>query len=157
MHQAIGCVGKPEQPILMNFKQRNDDEPDINLIPMIDVLLVVLIFLMVSTTYVKKTSLKVDLPQGSAGQTENTQERLITVRVSADGQYAIDSNPTALNEATLRTMLKSMTLNRDKSTDATRVSVEADGAASHQAVVTAMDAAAHAGISRVSIITAKQR
>ena len=143
----------------MNFRQRREgDEPDINLIPMIDVLLVVLIFLMVSTTYVKRTALKVDLPQGSAGQSQQTvTERIITIRISADGQYALNDKQDPLNEASLRVQLQSLAAAQGASAqDKPRVSIEADAATSHQAVVTAMDAAAAAGLSRVSIITSKR-
>ncbi len=147
----------------MNFKGRSDrDEPDINLIPMIDVLLVVLIFLMVSTTYVKRSSLQVDLPQGTAQEISPASEKIITIRVSADGQYAVDDKPDVMNEANLRAALTGLAQNFEpanpSSTNkpAIRVRIEADGNSSHQAVVSAMDAAASVGLTHVSIATARR-
>ena len=73
----------------MNFRQGSRDEPEINLIPFIDVLLVVLIFLMLSTTYSKYTELQIKLPTADAEQQKNRPQEII-VTVSKDGQYMIN-------------------------------------------------------------------
>ncbi len=73
----------------MNFRRRHQDEPEINLIPFIDVLLVVLIFLMLSTTYSKFTELQLKLPVADADAQRDYPKELI-VAVSADGAYSIN-------------------------------------------------------------------
>ena len=78
----------------MNFRQRKQDEPEINLIPFIDVLLVVLIFLMLSTTYSKFTEIQLKLPTANTeAQKDYPKEMVITV--GADGSYGIDRVPVA--------------------------------------------------------------
>ncbi|MFN7836095.1 MAG: ExbD/TolR family protein [Burkholderiaceae bacterium] len=137
----------------MNFRRNRDSaEPDINLIPMIDVLLVVLIFLMVSTTYVKRSALKVDLPQGRATSSES-KARVILIRISAQGQYALDER-NALTEKQFKQALTERAGQASKGEDAPIVRIEADEAATHQMVVVAMDAAAAEGLTRLSIVTA---
>ena len=76
----------------MNFKRRRPEEPEINLIPFIDVLLVVLIFLMLSTTYSKFTELQVTLPVADAEKLRERPREIIVV-VSADGRYVVNRKP----------------------------------------------------------------
>ena len=76
----------------MNFRPRGRDEPEINLIPFIDVLLVVLIFLMLSTTYSKFTELQLRLPVADA-DAQRDYPREIVVGVSADGRYTVNKQP----------------------------------------------------------------
>src|SRR3954454_9304539 len=73
----------------MNFRPRPNDEPEINLIPFIDVLLVILIFLMLSTTYSKFTELQVTLPSANADASRDRPAEVI-VAVAADGRYTVD-------------------------------------------------------------------
>src|SRR4029079_9273737 len=78
----------------LNFRRQRPDEPEINLIPFIDVLLVILIFLMLSTTYSKFTELQLKLPVADAdAQRDYTRE--IIVAVSSDGRYSIRGTPVA--------------------------------------------------------------
>jgi biopolymer transport protein ExbD len=131
----------------MNFRKRHRrEEPEINFIPLIDVLLVILIFLMVSTTYTKFTELQVNLPTANADKlTERPKE--VTVVVSADGRYAIDgeiitlSNPNAFSE-TLKRMARTMN-------DPILI-IQADAGASHQAVMNVLEAAKQAGLGKVT-------
>ncbi len=82
----------------MNFQRgKFRDEPEINLIPMIDVLLVVLIFLMVSTTYSKFADLKINLPQAEAEQSKATPN-VLDVAVDADGNYVVDRKMVAFTD-----------------------------------------------------------
>src|SRR5664279_5108883 len=76
----------------LNFRRQPPDEPEINLIPFIDVLLVVLIFLMLSTTYSKFTELQITLPVANADQARDRQHEVI-VSVAADGRYAVNRKP----------------------------------------------------------------
>ena len=75
----------------MNFRKNSRDEPEINLIPFIDVLLVVLIFLMLSTTYSKFTELQIKLPLADAEQQRDYPKEVI-VAVSSDGRYMINKS-----------------------------------------------------------------
>ena len=76
----------------MNFRRRKNEEPEINLIPFIDVLLVVLIFLMLSTTYSRYSELQINLPVADADRLKERPAEIL-VSVSADGSYAINRNP----------------------------------------------------------------
>jgi biopolymer transport protein ExbD len=131
----------------MNFRKRHRrEEPEINFIPLIDVLLVILIFLMVSTTYTKFTELQVNLPTANADKLAERPKE-VTVVVSADGRYAIDgeiitlSNPNAFSE-TLKRLARSMN-------DPILI-IQADAGASHQAVMNVLEAAKQAGLGKVT-------
>lgn len=116
-------------------------EPEINLIPFIDVLLVVLIFLMISTTFTRYQELAITLPtaNGAASQSEVKQ---IHIAVSRDGRFAINGKVTDRSE--LSNSLNS--LNKD---NAIQVNIDADAKAPHQAVVTALEAARDANLSNI--------
>jgi biopolymer transport protein ExbD len=135
----------------MNFRKRHRrDEPEINFIPLIDVLLVILIFLMVSTTYTKFTELQVNLPTANVDKLVERPKEL-TVVVSADGRYAIEGEIITLYTAnafseTLKRMARSMN-------DPILI-VQADAGASHQAVMNVLEAAKQAGLGKV-IFSAK--
>ena len=137
----------------MNFRHRHAEEPEINLIPFIDVLLVVLIFLMLTTTYAKYTQLKITLPVAESNRIES-QPREIVVGVSSDGHYTIDRQPVegvgieALTAA----------LNAASQGDVNRVViVSADAMAAHQSVVNVMDAARRAGLVQLTFATQSAR
>ena len=131
----------------MNFrKSLRRDEPEINFIPLIDVLLVILIFLMVSTTYTKFTELQVNLPTANAEKAIEKPREIIVV-VSADGRYAIEgeiiqlTSPGAFSE-TLKRFAKDLT-------DPVLI-IQADASASHQAVMNVMESARQAGLAKVT-------
>lgn len=142
----------------MNFKrERKRDEPDINLIPMIDVLLVVLIFLMVSTTFSKISELKINLPETSANVTQNDKKPvLIQVNVDAIGNYTVDAHPVEGGKAVLdnlATALKRAVNNRPEPV----IVIYADAKAAHQSVVKVMEAAQQAGYAQISFATANTK
>ena len=116
-------------------------EPEINLIPFIDVLLVVLIFLMISTTFTRYQELAITLPtaNGSASQTEVKQ---IHIAVSRDGRFAINGKVT--DRSQLSNSLSG--LNKD---NAIQVNIDADAKAPHQAVMSALEAARDANLSNI--------
>jgi biopolymer transport protein ExbD len=116
-------------------------EPEINLIPFIDVLLVVLIFLMISTTFTRYQELAITLPtaDGSASQSEVRQ---IHIAVSRDGRFAINGKVTDRTE--LSNSLSA--LNKDT---AIQVNIDADAKAPHQAVMSALEAARDANLSNI--------
>ena len=130
----------------MKFSRRRIDEPEINLIPFIDVLLVVLIFLMLSTTYSRFTELQINLPAAGA---EPMQERPaeVIVAVSNDGHYAV--NRRAVDGRSVELLSAELAAAAAGRPD-TVVIVSADALAAHQAVVNVLDAARRAGLSRLT-------
>lgn len=133
----------------MNFKRGTHREAlEINLIPLIDVLLVILIFLMVTTTYARYSELKINLPTAAG---EQSPQKPLTIRVSVDsiGHYQVnDKNTEATTEALSRAMAGIAKGNAE-----TVVVISADSRATHQAVVNAMEAARRAGLSRITFAT----
>jgi len=133
----------------MNFRKHQPEEPEINLIPFIDVLLVVLIFLMLSTTYSKFTELQVVLPVADADKPRENPHEII-VAVSGEGRYAI--NRKTLDGRSVEMLAGELVLAADGSKDVV-VIISADATAAHQSVVTVMDAARRAGLSRLTFAT----
>lgn len=134
----------------MNFRPRSrSDEPEINLIPFIDVLLVVLIFLMLSTTYSKFTELQVNLPVADTNVQRDYPKEVI-VAVSTDGRYAVNKTPVAGRTVdALATALAEAA----KAGKETVVIISADASAAHQSVITVMEAARRTGLSQITFAT----
>ena len=133
----------------LNFRKRRPEEPEINLIPFIDVLLVVLIFLMLSTTYSKFTELQITLPVADSERARDRQREII-VAVAADGRYSINRKPVDGRS------VESLTaeLGAASGGDAEMiVIVSADATAAHQSVVNVMDAARRAGLPHLTFAT----
>ena len=130
----------------MNFKRRKLEEPEINLIPFIDVLLVVLIFLMLSTTYSRFTELQINLPAADA---EKLRERPaeVLVAVAADGRYAVNKKP--VDGRSIELLTAELVAASGGRAD-TVVIISADALAAHQAVVNVLDAARRAGLARLT-------
>jgi biopolymer transport protein ExbD len=135
----------------MDFKHRRPEEPEINLIPFIDVLLVILIFLMLSTTYSKYSELQITLPVADA---ERLKERPgeILVSVTADGRYlvnhkAVEGRSVDLLAAELRAAAGA------GAGEQSVVIVSADALAAHQAVINVLDAARRASLPRLTFAT----
>ena len=116
-------------------------EPEINLIPFIDVLLVVLIFLMISTTFTRYQELAITLPTAN-GSTSQSEVKQIHIAVSRDGRFAINGKVT--DRAQLSNNL--LALNKDS---AIQVNIDADAKAPHQAVMSALEAARDAKLSNI--------
>ena len=136
----------------MNFRHRDREEPEINLIPFIDVLLVVLIFLMLSTTYSKFTELQVKLPEANA-EAQRDRPKEIIVAVSADGRYAV--NKTAVEGRTLESLTQALgaTVRTLAGGKDTVLIISADASAAHQSVITVMEAARRSGLSQITFAT----
>ena len=133
----------------MNFRNRHRDEPEINLIPFIDVLLVVLIFLMLSTTYSKFTELQLTLPVADAEQQRDRPKEII-VAVAADGRYAV--NKTAIEGKTVADMASALREAATAGKDSVII-ISADAMAPHQSVVSVMEAARRVGLNQVTFAT----
>jgi biopolymer transport protein ExbD len=133
----------------MNFRPGTRDEPEINLIPFIDILLVVLIFLMLTTTYSKYTQLQVNLPVADS-EAQRSAPKEVIVSVSSDGRYAI--NQSLLDGSSVESLTRAL----EEATQDTRdmvIIISADAAATHQSVINVMDAARRAGLVQITFAT----
>ena len=131
----------------MKFKKSTATEPDINLIPFIDVLLVVLIFLMLTTTWSRFNQINVSLPSAAAqGSTEETPSWVVVV--SSQGTYAV--NGAKIEGRTLQDL--SAALAGLRKTDAALI-IKADASASHQSVVNVLEAARMNGVVKIAFAT----
>jgi biopolymer transport protein ExbD len=133
----------------MHFRHGSAEEPEINLIPFIDVLLVVLIFLMLSTTYSKFTEMQLRLPVADVEAQRDYPKELI-VGVSADGRYAV--NKTVLADRSVEAVAAALEAAATGGKD-TVVIISADATAAHQSVITVMEAARRAGLMQITFAT----
>lgn len=131
----------------MNFRQGSRDEPEINLIPFIDVLLVVLIFLMLSTTYSKFTEMELRLPVADA-DAQRDRPREILVSITAEGRYAINKAP--LPDRGIESVAAALVAAAGNNAKDNVVIVSADASATHQSVITVMEAARRAGLMQLT-------
>ena len=133
----------------MKFQRQQADEINVNLTPLIDVVFLLLIFFMVSTTFTRETQLEVDLPQAE-NSTEVDQQRSLEVVITAEGEYRVNGEGLVNSQArTLRLALSKVSSeNYDQP-----LTISADARTPHQAVVTAMDVAGALGFKRLSITT----
>ncbi len=137
----------------MKFSPREKVEPEINVTSLIDVILLLVMFFMVSTTFQQDSRLKVRLPESSA-MPESRPADAVTILITADGAYRV--NDRALvnrSPETLRAALEKVA----GSARGQPITLRADARATHQAVVTAMDIAGRVGFSQVNIATVNQQ
>ena len=132
----------------MNFRPRPKEEPEINLIPFIDVLLVILIFLMLTTTYSKFTELQLKLPVADADTQRDYPKELIVV-ITSDGRYTIRGNP--VGGRSVEAVTQAFTDAQPQKD--TVVIITADAAAPVQSVITAMEAARRVGLAQITFTT----
>ncbi|MDH5518073.1 MAG: biopolymer transporter ExbD [Gammaproteobacteria bacterium] len=133
----------------MNLKPDREDHVELNLTPLIDVVFLLLIFFMVSTTFEKQANLKVQLPDSSV-QAKAPENKSIVIGIDAKGHYYInDRQIVNTSIETLKTALKQVSAGK---TDL-HVTLRADAKTPHQSVVTAMDAAGQLGLVKLSIAT----
>ena len=133
----------------MNFRPNSRDEPEINLIPFIDVLLVVVIFLMLSTTYSKFTELQVVLPTADAAQLRD-QPKEVIVAVSSDGRYMVNKTP--VPGRSIEALGAALTEAAKAGKDSVII-ISADANATHQAVITVMESARRQGLTQITFAT----
>ena len=131
----------------MRFHSRTTSEPEINLIAFIDVLLVIVIFLMLSTTWSRMTEINLTLPSANA-QKETPRTQLIVLSITAKGAYLINKTPVhSPGVAALSRALAPLAQAE------TTLVISADAMASHQAVISAMEAARQSGLTRITFAT----
>ncbi len=133
----------------MNLRQFRREEPAVNLTPLIDVVFLLLIFFMVTTTFREESEIQINLPQASNEPVERVAQAL-EITIDRDGRFFV--NQQALINTQLDTLKRAL---RESKSDAENqpVIVSADAKAPHQAVVMAMDAARQVGLTRLSIAT----
>ena len=136
----------------MKFRRnRQRESVDINLASLIDVVFVLLLFFVVTTTFTRQTQLRVELPEAaSAEQPSADQDKLVEVTISADGVYSVNNH--LLPKSDLATLTEA--IERESGGDnKLPLAISADGKTPHQAVITAMDAAGKLGFSHLRMTT----
>jgi biopolymer transport protein ExbD len=133
----------------LNLRPRHREDPEINLISLIDVLLVLLIFFMVSTTFQQEGRVKVQLPQASQIPQPRGAHEPVVITITAEGGYRVNER-TLINAGadTLRAALL-----KEAGSDRGPLTIRADARTTHQAVVTAMDVAGKLGFAQLNIAT----
>lgn len=132
---------------------RADDEPEINLVPLIDVILILIIFFVVTTTFDARSVLKLQLPQAN-GEPSEASSKALSVLVNAEGRYFVQ------DREALRTDVESLkrTIVEVAGSDRKRpVLLRADGRTPHQSVVTALEALGQLGFRQINIATAQEQ
>ena len=136
----------------MNFKRRHKEELNLNLTPLIDIVFLLLIFFMVSTTFTKESHLAVNLPEAD-GEVADASDRMVEVVIDKNGLYSVNGQLLISHKLlTLKQAIEKVS-NGDRSLP---FIITADAVTPHQSVVQAMDAAGQLGFSRLSI-TSKQK
>lgn len=133
----------------MNFRPRHRDEPELNLIPMIDVLIVLLIFLLLTTTFSREAQLRISLPEApDAGTTQTpTQNTGLEIVINPAGQYRI--NQRELTDNQLETVKQALKEAAGDNPDPL-ITIDADRNTTHQSVITVLDAAGQLGYQHIS-------
>lgn len=134
----------------MNLRKFRRESPAIDLTPLIDVVFMLLIFFMVSTTFKDQSMIRIDLPKASQQKQEENKEKPIVLTIDIQGNYYVNDKRVVNNQIeTLKHALKIAIGDREHPP----LTISADGQTSHQAVVTAMDAARQVGLLHISIAT----
>ena len=137
----------------MNFNPRRAEDPEINLISLIDVLLVMVIFFMLSSTFIDEGRVRVQLPEAGAEHHDNRTAEPVVVTVTQQGAYLV--NERELANSSRETLRAAVAAVAGEARDG-RVVLRADGRATHQSVVTAMDVLGKMGFARLDIATVQQ-
>ncbi len=137
----------------MNLSPQRSEDPDVNLTPMIDVVFLLLLFFMVSTSFIRESSLKVDLPEAT-GEAMVEQEKPVDIVIRADGQFLVNDEivPVVTREI-LSNVLRTAAGDRMDP----HIIISADANAEYQHIVTAMDTAQQLGYSKLTLATRQTR
>jgi len=135
----------------MNLQPGGDDEPDINLTPLIDVVFLLLIFFMVSTTFERQSRIQIELPEATTDATAQDDNKL-EILVDVKGRYFIGDQQVINSELkTLKTAISKAVGNRGE----LPVTIRADANTPHQAVIRVLDATSQLGLTHISLATTK--
>jgi biopolymer transport protein ExbD len=136
----------------MNLRSPSHEEPEINLTSLIDVVLLLLVFFMITTSFVRESKIGILLPEASGSQPAEALEEPMVISVTGQGSYLVNGRPLLDNRPeTLEAAIRMLAGDRLGG----KATVSADGSASHQVVITAMDVAGKLGYSEINIATVK--
>ena len=137
----------------MKLQSKRVEDPELNLISLVDVVLLLVIFFMLSTTFVQEGQLRVELPEAGSATVERTRQPIV-ITITAQGSYRINGRALVNNQReTLHAALRQVSAEAGTQP----ITIRADARATHQAVVTAMDVAARLGFNQVNIATVSQQ
>jgi len=134
----------------MNFKVTREEEPQLNLTPLIDVVFLLLIFFMVSTTFDKQAEISIDLPEAD-GKPVKVQ-KVFKIEIAIDGQGHYFINQRRLKDDTLKTLKRAIEITRADNKKV-QVIISSDKSTPYQAFITAMDAAKQLGLEHINLAT----
>lgn len=138
----------------MKLRRHLTEEPQVNLTSLIDVVLLLLVFFMVSTSFVRQAQLKVRLPEASSAVEPAQMIPLLEIIITADGDYWVNDQQLINNDPKTLRMALARIAGKDR---ALPVTIRADARSTHQDVITAMDVVARLGFSQVNIATSNER
>ncbi len=138
----------------MNLRRQLRDEPEVNLTSLIDVVLLLLVFFMVSTSFVRQAQLKVRLPEASSAVEPAQMIPLLEIIITADGDFWVNDQQLINNDPKTLRMALARVAGKDR---AQPVTIRADARSTHQDVITAMDVVARLGFSQVNIATSNEQ
>jgi biopolymer transport protein ExbD len=134
----------------VKFRRKPRETVDINLASLIDVVFILLLFFVVTTTFTRETQLRVDLPEAVSGTPADDQGKALDITISADGVFSVNNQ--ILPKSDLASLMDA--LQKEANGDTNRpLSISADGKTAHQSVITAMDAAGKLGFSHLRMTT----
>ena len=134
----------------MKFRRKQRENVDINLASLIDVVFILLLFFVVTTTFTRETQLRVDLPEAVTGSPAEDQSKPVDITISADGVFSVNNQ--ILPKSDLASLMEA--LQKESNGDTNRpLSISADGKTQHQSVIIAMDAAGKLGFSHLRMTT----
>jgi biopolymer transport protein ExbD len=134
----------------MKLQSRSRDEPEINVISLVDVLLVLVLFFMVSTSFLRETEISLQLPEATVAAQATTPSETLEIVITQSGSYLVNGRELVNNERrTLRAAIERLAGDKRD----VPVFIRADAAATHQAVITAMDVAGQLGFVKLNIAT----
>jgi biopolymer transport protein ExbD len=137
----------------MNLQPSDSDEPEVNLTPLIDVVFLLLIFFMVSTTFEHQSRIQIELPEATAEATKPDDESLEII-IDAQGRFFLGDQQVVNTELkTLKGAISKVVGERE----GLPVIIRADGKTPHQAVITALDATSQLGLTRISLATTRMQ
>ena len=133
----------------MNLQPGDEDEPEVNLTPLIDVVFLLLIFFMVSTTFEQQSRIQIELPEATASAAE-TEDETLEIVIDAQGRYFIGERQVVNSEVkTLKSAISKAVDGRESLT----VIIRSDASTPYQAVITALDASSQLGLTQISLAT----
>jgi len=133
----------------VNFQRKEEEEVGVNLTPLIDVVFILLLFFMVTTTFNRHSELRIDLPEASS-ESQPEQQKQLEIAIDASGTYFVNGQRMVNTKAETLLLALRKAIGNDKEVP---VSIRADAKTPHQSVITAMDAASKLGLTKMSIAT----